>query len=104
MLSSLLEFKLRFVDSDHNFLLLDASVKQSDRQLPFDGLISPRHLNGTPLDLCHSFLIGGDLTLLTTCTWKPCQETASTYIEELEDTALPPLLPMIILPLVVTVH
>jgi hypothetical protein len=64
MLRSLLELKLRFVGSDHNFRPLDAGVKPSDWQLQFDGSISPRHLNGNPLDLYHSFLIGGNHTLL----------------------------------------
>jgi hypothetical protein len=68
MLSSLLELKLRFVDCDNNFWLFAAGVNQSDRQLQFDGLISP----STPLVLYHSFLIGGDHMHLTTHTWKPC--------------------------------
>ncbi len=62
MLSSLLD--LRFVHSELNFWLLDAGIKQSDRQLQFDSLISPGHINSTPLDLYHPFLIGGNHTLL----------------------------------------
>jgi hypothetical protein len=64
MLRSLLELKLRFVDSYDNFWLLDAGVKPSCWQLQFDGSISPGHQNGTQLDLYHSFLIGGNHTLV----------------------------------------
>ncbi len=98
-----MELKLRFVDSNNNFWLLDAGVKQLDRQLQFDGLISPGHLNGTPIDLYHCFLIGGDHTLLSNLHVEAIGK--SIYLHQrISEYCFPPLLPMIRLPSVMTVH
>jgi hypothetical protein len=54
---------VRMLQSDKNFMQLDATQKQTGQGLPFEGLVSLGYLSGIPVYLHQPFFMGGDKEL-----------------------------------------
>ena len=71
----------RFLQSEKNFLRLDADQAETGQGLPFDGLQSLGHLAGIPVYLHQPFFMGGDEELYTQSNNSHVQSTSGNGIQ-----------------------